>query len=668
MGFLAPWFLAGAAAVALPLYLHLLRRRHANPRPFSSLMFFERNAPSSIRQRRLRYYALLSLRVALLLLLALAFADPFIMRPASKSSGNKLVLLVIDNSFSMRAGSRMADARRDALSVLAGLRGATLAEIMTLGSQIHVLTRPTKDRAALRAAIDSVAPGDSRGSFADLAHTLRSMTESIHTPIEVHLFSDMQKSEMPASFTEMALPANVSLVPHAVVRNAQPNWAVESVDAPGQVWGLKKTPVRAVIAGYHTPPASRTASLIVNGKITATRQVKLPADGRAAAVFPSLDVPYGLSRCEVKIDSADSLPADDVALFGVKRADPKRVLLIHEPGDSRSPLYFGAALESAAESAFRLESVTANRLASINPSSYAFVVISDVFSLPASFEEKLLDYVHRGGGVLVTAGTSAARGSRIPVFGASVLEGHDYTRDGAHFLTVGAADKSYPSIGTAEGWSGVKFFFVVRVNDAHSQVAARLADDTPLLLEKRLGAGRVLLFASGFDNLTNDFPLHPAFVPFVDQTAFYLSGIDRVGGAGVVDSWLDLKNMKQTRTGVQVIGPDGRPALPLREASAQAFRFARAGFYEFHLADGQSDLVGVNPDRRESDLGIMPADILSLWSGRRTGRERVAGGQPAQSTSRPYDLWWYIMLLVLAMALAESILGSRYLRKLRENP
>ena len=32
--------------------------------------------------------------------------------------GNKLVLLVIDNSFSMRAGSRLADAKRAALGVL----------------------------------------------------------------------------------------------------------------------------------------------------------------------------------------------------------------------------------------------------------------------------------------------------------------------------------------------------------------------------------------------------------------------------------------------------------------------------------------------------------------------------------------------------------------------
>ena len=51
MGFLSPWFLAGAALVGLPLYLHLLQRHQTTPRSFSSLMFFEkrtRKARSSI--------------------------------------------------------------------------------------------------------------------------------------------------------------------------------------------------------------------------------------------------------------------------------------------------------------------------------------------------------------------------------------------------------------------------------------------------------------------------------------------------------------------------------------------------------------------------------------------------------------------------------------------
>ena len=172
----------------------------------------------------------------------------------------------------MRAGTRLADAKREALSVLASRSPSERAQVMALGSQLQVLTQPTQDPGALRAAVESIEPGDSRGSFGELARAMRSLAESVRTPIELHLFSDMQKSDMPASFSELALPANVSLVLHPVVKDAVPNWTVESVNAPGQVWDPKKARVQAVIAGYHTPAATRTVSLVVNGKTVATQQ------------------------------------------------------------------------------------------------------------------------------------------------------------------------------------------------------------------------------------------------------------------------------------------------------------------------------------------------------------------------------------------------------------
>src|SRR4029077_4494793 len=95
----------------------------------------------------------------------------------------------------------------------------------------------------------------------ELASVLRSMVESVRTPIELHLFSDMQRSAMAASFQEMVLPASVTLVLHPVVKDAVPNWAVEGVNAPGEVWDPKKTRVQAVVAGYPTPEAARRVSL-----------------------------------------------------------------------------------------------------------------------------------------------------------------------------------------------------------------------------------------------------------------------------------------------------------------------------------------------------------------------------------------------------------------------
>ncbi|MFY9688554.1 MAG: BatA and WFA domain-containing protein [Candidatus Acidiferrales bacterium] len=674
MGFLAPWFLAGAAALAVPLYLHLLRRHTSNPQPFSSLMFFEQRTQSSIKHRRLRYLLLLALRLSLLALLVLAFAGPFINRPAVSAANDKLVMLVVDNSFSMRAGSRLADAKREAESVLASRNPAERAQVMALGSQLQVLTQPTQDAATLSAAVSSIEPGDARGNFGELARALRSAAQSASAPIELHFFSDMQKSDMPANFADAVLPANVTLVLHPVVKSVVPNWAVESVNAPGQVWDVKKARVQAVIAGYGTPAATRTVTLVVNGKTAATRTVAVPAGGRATVEFDSLDVPHGFSRCEVRIDSADALPEDDVSRFAVERSDPQKVLFLHESGDTRSPLYFGAALAAAAESAFTMESIPVDQAANVRPSDYAFVVLSDVVSLPASLESALTRYVRAGGSVLVAAGTSTGRLSRIPVFDAGVRNALYYTSAGGIAETVGDTDPSYAAIGKADRWSGVKFYFAVKVDDTGSRVVARLADQTPLLLEKQIGEGRVLLLASGLDNLTNDFPLHPDFVPFVEQTAFYLSGTARRTGSRLVDSFIDLRTSKEEAVGVEVIDPEGRRPLSLKEAtSAQTYQVTQAGFYELRLANGRQDVIGVNPDRRESDLDVLAPDVLSLWTGKGAAepgdasQAQAAASGPAEDKSKPYGLWWYVMLLALAAALAESWVASRYLGIRRED-
>jgi hypothetical protein len=682
VGLFAPWFLAGAAAVGVPIYLHLLRRHRTTPRPFSSLMFFEPRTQSSIKHRRLRYLLLLSLRMALLVLLALAFANPFIMRPAARTPSDRLVLLVIDDSFSMRAGTRMNDAKREALSVLAARRSSEPVQVMALDAQLHALTPRTRDGAAARAAVDGVQAGDSRSSFAELARAVRLVGEEARASIELHFFSDMQRSSMAPTFPEMAFPDSVTLILHPVARIATPNWTVESVTAPGQLWGsprdAKPARVQAVIAGYATPAATRTASLLVNGRTTATKPVQVPAAGRATVEFPSLDVPYGFSRCEVRIDSNDAFPDDDGYLFAVERSDPQRALFIHAATETRSARYFGDALDSAAESAFVLQSVSVDQAVNLSLSKYGFVVLSNLFGLPAPLETNLLGYVRDGGSVWLALGTSAAGRGRVPIFGETIRRVHDYSRESSgsrdQFLPVGETDRSHPSVGKAGNLSGVKFFYAVDVDPGDARVVVRLTDHTPLLLDKKIGEGRVLLFASGLDNLTNDFPLHPAFVAFVEQTARYLSGAERPARARTVDSFFDLRTTREQEPGqslgVEVVDPDGHRPLSLNEAAtAQALRLTRAGFYQVRLANRREDVIGVNPDRRESSLDVVPDDVLALWRGSRKSAEpavSTAGRTPEEREA--VSLWRYIMLLALAAALAESWLASRYLGTLREEP
>src|SRR5262245_18869436 len=146
MGFLTPWFLAGVTAVGLPVWLHLLRKHKTTPLPFSSLMFFEKRTQSSIKHRRLRYLLLFALRTALIVLLVLAFAHPFVRQtilPTKRSDG--VTVLAIDNSLSMQRGTRIEDAKRAAKEVVAGLKAGERAQVLAFGQRVHVMSEVTDD-------------------------------------------------------------------------------------------------------------------------------------------------------------------------------------------------------------------------------------------------------------------------------------------------------------------------------------------------------------------------------------------------------------------------------------------------------------------------------------------------------------------------------------------
>src|SRR4051794_16380868 len=170
MGFLTPWFLAGVAAVGLPVWLHLLRKHKSDPLPFSSLMFFEQHTQSSIKHRRLRYLLLFAMRALLILLMVMAFAHPFVQQSILPSARtNEVTVLAIDHSLSMRGGGRLEEAKRQAKSVIGGLRPGQRAQVIAFGQRLQVMSEVTDDRSPLNAAVDAIQPGDDRTSFAELS-------------------------------------------------------------------------------------------------------------------------------------------------------------------------------------------------------------------------------------------------------------------------------------------------------------------------------------------------------------------------------------------------------------------------------------------------------------------------------------------------------------------
>ena len=119
--------------------------------------------------------------------------------------------------------------------------------------------------------------------------------------------------------------------------------------------------------------------------------------------------------------------------------------------------------------------------------------------------------------------------------------------------------------------------------------------------------------------------------------------------------------------GVEITDPEGKRPLTLGEAaSAQSFQLTEAGYYQLRLANGRQNEVGVNPDPKESNLDVIPDDVLALWQGKGGESQEASATSPVAPGKTAQSLWWYLMLLALAFAVAESVLASRYLGTQRE--
>jgi hypothetical protein len=281
-----------------------------------------------------------------------------------------------------------------------------------------------------------------------------------------------------------------------------------------------------------------------------------------------------------------------------------------------------------------------------------------VGAVPETLEKRLKEYVSSGRGLLISLGSTSIAAGRVPVTGDRISESRYSTRDAERFQTVTDVDRSHPAM-QRSNFAGVRFFLTAKVDESNARVLARLSDRTPLALDRKIGEGRVIVFASTFDNVSNDLPLHATFIPLIEQMSRYLEGGEALQTSQSVGSFVELRTARDRGAAAEVLDPDSKRVLTLSEATtAKTYQFDREGFFDVRPASGRRQLVAVNAERRESDLTAVPAETLALWQG--TSGARPGEGGPAGGEEVPQSLWKYLLAVLLGVALAESILADRF--------
>ncbi len=655
MSLLAPAFLAGLLAIALPWWLHRLSSDNPNKQKFSSLMFLEPGEPRRVLAKKVQYLLLLALRIGVLLLLALAFAEPAIWRTpqAGDSDGARLHLIVLDGSASMGYGDRWANARAAANGVLGSLSAEDRAQLVLAGRLFEVLGPASGDVAALRQTLNTAQPGVFRLEYGQLMRSIDGLLRTAELPVVLDLVTDVQASGLPTRFGELAPRRPAEIVLHDVAEGAAENWTIDSFCASALTGELT-----ASVRSFAPDAATRTLTLTQNGSTVGEQTVEVPAGGRAEATFAALDLASGPNRVEVALAQGDDLGSDDRRYLAIKRPEPRKVLIVAPNAQGRDALFTDAALETLTTLALTAD-VRISPLGDPPLVDYSFVVVTDIGLLDGSQAAAVQDYVQNGGRALLAAGPRSAGLTTLPITGQMLRTTPQMGSQGS--VSIGEVDATHPALRGVEELRAANFSRSVNVEpSSEDRVLLSLADGTPLLLERGMGNGRVLLFTSSLGREWNDLPVQPAFVPLMAGIANEL-----LGGAGFT-SEADLGSTLAVRAlgfaGGQIFDPRGEAALGLGAGSEDVL-LDQVGFYEV-VGGGTTELVAVNFDPRESDLTPIDEATLERWRGLgvRPGEQATPVAVTTAEDTVPSSLGPWLMIALLMLVLVESAVGNWHLR------
>ena len=606
MSFLYPLFLAGAAAVALPIVLHLLRRDQAPDVPFSAVHLLRKAPVERVHKRRLRDVVLLAARITALVLLAAVFARPYV----QGATPSPLTVVAVDRSFSMGAADKFARALAAARAAIDRAAASDRIAVVTFDDRAQTVAGPG-GKADARAALQDLTAGAGATRYASLFEKVRELAAG--TAGHLVIVTDLQENGW-SQTASATLPEG---------------WDLRLEDA-GDI------AENAAVTGVVVERERVLVSVRNAGRGTRTGRVRLALDGRevAAAAFsaaagetarvPIVWIAPAAGTLRASIDDEGGLRADDerYAVLGAeKRA---RVLVVVSGGGTRGGLYLARALETSGSE--KVEIATSARVSSMADAELAAhpaIALLSTRGLERRAREAIAAHVQRGAGLFVAAS---------PEVEAAVLAGiAPWTpalavdERSAASATLAASDPRHPIFrpfgALAANLGQVRFERMWRIAPAGWQVVARFSNGSPALLERSLGQGRVVLFASDVDRRWNDFPLHPSFVPFAIETLRYAAGDRR-------------RPHEYTVGNVPVGSGDAAGVVTLPDGS----------------------LAAVNVDVRESEPARLTPAAFEQNVRQAPGSGRVAEAQAAQTEARQ-SYWQYGLLVMIAALVAESFVG-----------
>jgi hypothetical protein len=680
--FTNPLFLWALAAAPLPLVLHLINRTRAKKVPFTALRFIEQSLAQQSIKYKLRELLLLLLRIAMLILVALLLSRPFV-RSRFFTFSQKVqstAILVLDDTLSMsyREGERTLwdRARAEALKYLDTLSDGSRAAFHPMSDEAGALSGEL-DR--VRQQIVDWTPSSRAASCVPAVARAAKVLDAVKTgQKEILLFTDLTRVSWDGlAKGSVKLPPDVALYVVDVGASRDRNAAVQAIaiETTGQARVNVPLQIRATLMGGDEP-SERGVDLLVGGKRVDSRRVRLDRYKPSTVQFSHAPEAGGLLQGSVRFSESDALPLDDERFFSLWVRDAVRAVLA---GDGKGDLFLKQALSPdglSKRAPVWIEPAHPVELEGRDLSQTDLVILSNVRSLSAPAWQKLREFVRGGGGLLVFAGdeldpaayTPGASQGLLPV---SVKE----KRSELEKTSIEPNDPSHvlfaPFAGGMNGDLSVRAFrsYLVLEPAAESsaRVLARFRGSSPALVERELGSGRVLVFASSADPSWNDLPSYGApFVPLMHLLVRHATGRTTAPVSATVGESLTFPLPRRHGTKARVTWAGGKGEDYVLEPDQRDLVVERApvkGNVVLSIDGAPVGGFAVNVDPRESRRDrIAAADLRAGFSA--GSYVRVAPSlegleRRVENRGGSVDLYPYLITFLFLVFLGEALYANR---------
>lgn len=716
MTFLNAILLTGAAAFLIPLLIHLLNKRKVVTVRWGAMHLLHQVIRQRKRKMKIEQLLLLITRVSIPIVLALCLARPVLTALRSLGTGASSLIVLLDDSFSMRApaektsipGASVADQARNDLQHISEALPSGSAEqvILSGGAPRKLLDQPTTARDLVPKKLADVPSLSGPVSANEALQAATSALKDAPTAArEVVIMSDFQEADWKAIADGAPLPALESLSKqeprpqitfYRIGSDLAENLSIASADLSALV-AAETQPVglRVRIKNHGKRPwQDIPVHLEADGARLRTARVSLAPEGEAVLSFTHAFDKVGDHSLSVRLEG-DSFPDDNAFHTTVQVRNQLNVLLV-DGKPSPEPLA-GAAdflelaltphtatVATSLKDLIHIKKVDVRKLRDDDAKQAEVIILANVEKLHGRFFNDLDKFVKDGGGLLLFAGPECdvdwynrelyRKGDGLLPAAIKGQARAEIVSSPARILTQRLTHPAVLYFNDARGGrlQDAEFrhwFDFGPVNSETTQRILSLDRSAPLLLEKKRGRGRVIAAATTANAEWSNLPLQPFFVPLMQRLTTYLATEGTTAAWQLVGTSLNLPVTKAEEGAEFTLrGPTGQTQTlkPVQEGGTFLLRspaITQPGIYQLlRPGSDKPTLLAFNVDGSESNLKSLPAEDIQKIAQRHEAAfaDSLQSYQSLDRTRRHgNELWQPLLMVLIALLFFEVLLQQR---------